>query len=294
MHIRQAMPSDFEAIAQFITPITLQPDTHSLHCDEDVASNLGSIQQKHAEGEEYFLMAFDKAEQLIGVFGGEMDVERNRIWAWGPFVTPSLDFREIADALYHRFLSDHQTTLQQVWAFNDQQSMTLRDFYNAHGFQENKGLIHVYRCSKIPAERFNDTAIQQGTEMHKDVVDQLHTTAFPGTYFTTQEMIDLGKGRFQLLVYQQAEKTLAYLFAELDGAGDGYIHFLAVDPEARGQGIGTKMLQQSLDWCFYEQQVPKVNLTVVDKNHARKMYEKAGFELLYSGVGTKKEITKDD
>lgn len=293
MTIRPAETDDFAAIAAFITPITQNPDTHSLHCDEDVASNLGSIKQKYADNEGYFLIAFDdETQQMIGVFGGEMDVERRRIWAWGPFVDPTFNFQEVAGALYDRLLEDHATTLYQLWAFNDAKSATLRDFYNSKGFTENKGLIHVHRCSQVPPERVNNQHIMLGTEVDKEAVKVLHETAFPGTYFTVQEMIELSKDRFQLLVFKPKSevKALAYLFAEIDGAGDGYIHFVAVDPAARGQGIGTQMLQQSLDWCFHEHKVPKVQLTVTDKNHARRMYEKAGFVLVYSGVGTKKEI----
>ena len=67
--------------------------------------------------------------------------------------------------------------------------------------------------------------------------------------------------------------------------GTGHVHFLAVMPEWRGKGVGRRLLDQGLDWCFRVKELPSASLTVFDTlANARSLYESAGFRLVESGV----------
>ncbi|WP_299189238.1 GNAT family N-acetyltransferase [uncultured Aquimarina sp.] len=58
----------------------------------------------------------------------------------------------------------------------------------------------------------------------------------------------------------------------------GYIGFMFVKNEFRGQGISQKIIQYLSDW-FTKQDITEIQLDVYDQNpNAIKAYEKAGFE----------------
>lgn len=80
---------------------------------------------------------------------------------------------------------------------------------------------------------------------------------------------------------------LGYIYAVVDDADEnlGYIEYVGVAEQARGQGIGGKLLRTALIWLFSEKDVREVGLNVDDTNtNARGLYEKVGFRLKYSGV----------
>lgn len=60
---------------------------------------------------------------------------------------------------------------------------------------------------------------------------------------------------------------------------EGFIKFVAVDPEYRGYGFGTRFIKMILEHAFQKPEIKDVRLNVYDVNAAaRKCYERAGFQ----------------
>ena len=60
--------------------------------------------------------------------------------------------------------------------------------------------------------------------------------------------------------------------------GSGWVYYLAVDPAARGVGLGTQMMRDAEAW-LREQGVMKLNLMVRHSNAgAREFYTQLGYE----------------
>jgi len=59
----------------------------------------------------------------------------------------------------------------------------------------------------------------------------------------------------------------------------GWLYYVAVAPDARGQGFGRQMVQAATDW-LHERGVPKAQLMIRETNPAvTAFYERLGFEL---------------
>jgi ribosomal protein S18 acetylase RimI-like enzyme len=73
------------------------------------------------------------------------------------------------------------------------------------------------------------------------------------------------------------ERMVATVMAGHDGHR-GWAYYLAVDPNARGRGFGTQMMNDAEAW-LRDQGVAKLNLMVRHSNsEARTFYERLGYE----------------
>ena len=87
------------------------------------------------------------------------------------------------------------------------------------------------------------------------------------------------QGRAQsVFVAARGRQPLGYASCHLEsGASDGQIGLVGVAPEARGQGIGTGLVQTAVDW-FRTQGARKVTVVTQGKNlAAQRLYQKCGF-----------------
>jgi len=82
---------------------------------------------------------------------------------------------------------------------------------------------------------------------------------------------------FQLFIAYKNEKPAGIILLDPKGvAGSPYIKSIAVFPEFRGQGIGTKLLSFAED--FFRSNSKHLFICVSSFNHrARNLYEKSGF-----------------
>jgi ribosomal protein S18 acetylase RimI-like enzyme len=71
-----------------------------------------------------------------------------------------------------------------------------------------------------------------------------------------------------------------YIYVEANPAfGEGDIHYVAVSPQFRKQGIGRRMVQKGLDFMFSFQELEEIVLCVdADNEQACKLYVDAGFK----------------
>lgn len=63
-----------------------------------------------------------------------------------------------------------------------------------------------------------------------------------------------------------------------DSENSGFLRYVLLDPERRGQGLGTRMLKLALKYAFEITEVDFVQLCVFDANEAaRRCYARIGF-----------------
>jgi len=89
----------------------------------------------------------------------------------------------------------------------------------------------------------------------------------------------------------QTQCIHSYTYAEIDHhMNEGFITFLGVDESYRRKGYAIRLLQTALTWFFADKDMPRVSLTVNERNdNALALYEKAGFALRYAGVNMRRE-----
>jgi len=101
-----------------------------------------------------------------------------------------------------------------------------------------------------------------------------------------------GKGQGGFVMLAHRGETLLGALCMLNTGMSGYIPenillFVSVSPDARGQGIGGKLIEHCLDRCEGD-----VKLHVEYENPAKRLYERLGFstkyaEMRWSGGDTK-------
>ena len=287
--IKPAQPDDFRAIAKLIDQLNKYPQTQCLHSGEGADSIYKQIIEYAGRNEIRFVLA-EEDNQLIGVFGSEFDQQLGRGWLWGPF-NPARKGPSFMAEMLAELLKIIPTAITQIDSFLNQANTAGLQFYQQQGF-EIIDTAHVYvalppkTAPDIPKPCSIFSSLQTGSLI------SLHEETFPQAYETGQSMIDKIDSEHQIFVCANSKMVQGYIYATVDSsAGEGYIDFLAVQPQMRGQGTGKSLLLTASNWLFAKKQMPEVGLTVRDKlANARALYEDVGFQLKYSGVATRKHI----
>lgn len=99
-----------------------------------------------------------------------------------------------------------------------------------------------------------------------------------------------GKGQGGFLMLAHTDEHLLGALCMLDTGMSGYIPdhillFVSVSPDARGQGVGGKLIRHCLDQCPGD-----VKLHVEYDNPAKRLYERLGFTSKYAEM----RWTRDD
>jgi ribosomal protein S18 acetylase RimI-like enzyme len=284
LDISNAKSAETQIIARLIAAVNSDPAHHCLHCDQEEEGVLEEIKMLEIPMEESFVVARD-GERIVGVLGADLTLERDRAWLWGPFVAGA-DWVETAEALLTHLTTKTHPQLKQLNQFLNAANEQGLLFFLEQGFEEIK-TSHVYQALP-PVDAVEEPNSEIAPPQWRSFID-LHEKTFPTTYFSGREIIErLGKQN-KVFVEADEENVLGYVYANVEPT-EGFIHFLAVQQKARGQGIGKRLLTTAVSWLFNNQKAPQIGLVVDDENNARQLYERCGFELLHTGVGLRKEI----
>lgn len=138
-------------------------------------------------------------------------------------------------------------------------------------------LIRVDREADLPAWADRPTLTRFFHETMKPWNDSTEDVERALDYLFSDEP---GKGGF--LVLASLEGELAGALAMLDTGMKGYVPqhlllFVSVDPERRGHGIGTRVIDFAMQHCKGQ-----VKLHVEYENPAKRLYERIGFTSKYA------------
>jgi ribosomal protein S18 acetylase RimI-like enzyme len=287
IEIRRAGHEDFPAAARLIAEQNTRPESQCIHSGEGAESILQTMVKWDDVSEIYLALAVRNGRP-VGLIGAEFDEELERGWLWGPFAL--LDgWDELASALLDRLLSMLPAAIRRLDFFVHEANQRAYSFYLAHGFHTPQ-TSHVYVAHRpcgpvVAAETCQPLAPAQAAALAA-----LHDSLFPRTYYTGQDILEQLDDDHQVFVCAQGEDLLGYVYAIVDERAEGYVEFVGVRADARGQGLGRRLLLTALGWLFESKQVPEVGLTVADdQTNARSLYEKVGFRIKVTGLSARKE-----
>lgn len=282
----------FEELVQFVTRLNSNVAHHIGYFGEgeaDVRSSLAECLTSPADG---FMMAYEDADQLVGIFGVDITPEINRAWLFGPLVEHE-DWHVIADRLYKAVLPLIPGNIRDRDLFCDVQNIHLEEFAKQHGFylQSENAVMTLLRGNyNLSARRIFQVIPYQ--ERFYDQFEKLHKILFPNAYFTAQQMVEKRDTNHQLFLALENERLLGFIFCKIEPESEsGYVDFIGTDVPARGRGIAADLLASGVDWMLSAPSTGKISLTVHANNiPARNLYEKFGFTTEHVMCGYRKQV----
>jgi ribosomal protein S18 acetylase RimI-like enzyme len=243
--------------------------------EDEIGEDIKAIQPPDGYG---FVVVSDHQE-IVGLFGVEMDVELGRCWLFGPFVEHN-DWDSIADLLYDALLKVLPEEISNQELFFPNENFQAGKFALRQGFDfYSSGSVLTLDSGQV------DTVPESGgQDLDDGAVDQfiaLHEDVFPNTYYSGKQLLKLAEhDDKRLFVHQVNSNLVGYIFIQVrEAPRDGYIDFIGVDKGFRRQGIGTQLATRGINWAFKFPFVEKISLTVKPDNiPAVRMYQSLDFK----------------
>jgi ribosomal protein S18 acetylase RimI-like enzyme len=268
----------FDELVQFVARLNSDGAHHIGFFGEGEADIRATLAESIIPPSEGFVMAYE-GDQLVGVFGVDVNPEISRAWLFGPLVDHP-DWHEVADQLYAKVIPRIPVGIRDYDLFADVQNTRMEAFAVRHGFpiHSENAVLTLAREKYTPAAP-RTTQVIPYQEKHFEAFESLHKTLFPNAYFTAQQMVEKIDENHQLFLAVENGQLLGYHFGKTEPLSEsGYVDFIGTDASARGRGIGADLLAAGIDWMLALPATQKVNLTVnADNIAARTLYEKFGF-----------------
>jgi ribosomal protein S18 acetylase RimI-like enzyme len=222
----------------------------------------------------------DREGGLRGVVVVEWDEALGRSWILGPWVSDDdTAWRATAPVLLDAALDQLPDDITRHEVCGDVSHGLLAELAAGRGWHRSE-VNHALVADRATIEAWPDRPagddLRPATANDLEFIRPLHDAEFPDTYASADQLLAAdGEDDWVVLV---DEARTGYAAGKVQPDGEGYIDFVAVHPDARGRGIGRRLVvalgQDLLAAC----RSGRVNLTVAERRtDARALYERLGF-----------------
>jgi GNAT superfamily N-acetyltransferase len=190
-----------------------------------------------------------------------------------------------------RLLRELPASIHQLDAYLNIENLSGRRFYAERGFQEREHRSYDFWLRPEDRVLFDDTGCFPLEPQHEASFKQLYEALFPNAYYSAERVIDMIGTSHQVFVLVEGGKVSGFAVVSLEeGPSTGEIQFLGVREECRRRGYGRRLLLCAITWLLDRASVALVCLNVAEELvHARALYESAGFQLRFTGIGLEKK-----
>ncbi len=289
--VRPAAPGDLRALAAFVARMNAAPAGQSLHCAANTPAGVRAAlydRETFPAGWERAFVVAETAGEIVGAGGCQLDAAGDQGWLWGPWIDdpPGWPFLALVllDALFDRL----PRSVRRVEAFLHAENRAGLRFLQSRGFSLG-ALTHLCvapRTLPLP----DAEPLSPLRPAHEIAFARLHAETFPARGSTPAETLLTGRDdEHAIFAAADGLRLLGYVCVSVNHAPcEGFVEYLAVRANARGRGIGARLLQTALRWTFEDRRLPQAALCVSEwRGGARRLYEAAGFRLHASGIAAR-------
>ncbi len=274
---------------RFIAALNRNPVYHIGYCGTDPEDIAQALQSLALPLQQSFCVAYEQ-NQLIGVLGFDADVVLGRAWLYGPFVQHAR-WDGVADALYQAIMPLLPPAIRELELFCNVEHTLCQAFATRHQFASHSNDVIL----RFERQRLKDIVVvdtQQAQPRLTPQIQALHDRLFPHTYYSGQQMLDRLNEVRKVFVITEGASLQGYTYVEVEPElGEGRIEFVGVTEQARGKGIGSRLVRAALQWLFSFEQVQNIYLTTSLTNvDALRLYQHVGFVREHTMCGFRKKV----
>jgi ribosomal protein S18 acetylase RimI-like enzyme len=224
------------------------------------------------EGDFTFAVARGADGEIVGTLGMEWDPEVGRAWVLGPWA----DTPELMDELYATVDATVPPEIGEREIFCDVTNAAVTAFAERHGFGEpTQQTILTFTRENLAG--LAPVTLPLLTPAFEGQFAALHDGAFPGTHSPASALLASGQ---PIWVEVAGTELLGYVTLKLRPEhDDAQIDYVAVHENARGKGVGGRLVAAALRLAFADERITHMDL-VTNNPVARRLYERVGFTLV--------------
>ena len=283
--IGAALAEELEELARFVGRHQERPESNVPFfgsTPEEVAAEIA------AWGPSWFetCLVAKRDGDLVGFIGANVDGELGRAWVHGPFVEPA-SWHELADRLLERCTADATARgADDHELAGDSANERLGELAGRHGF-ERRTPSKSLELGRNELARLPPASVPPLEADDEGAFVELHERLFPATYYSGSQLVHQHARREAIVLALVEHGVLTgYAAGRIHATGEGYVDFVGVAEDARGEGRGRRLVTSICRRLLDEAPVSKISLTVYEDNVAAlALYDRLGFELAASVVG---------
>jgi ribosomal protein S18 acetylase RimI-like enzyme len=301
--ITRLAPSEkaLDELTRFVGELN-RDEAHQIgYLDADPAQIAKMLLEHELPPHESWVVAREEA-RIVGALGFEADVEIGRAWIYGPFAmgphppspTPGRggdSWTAIADRLWDAVQPLLPDGLREHELFCNIHNTNCIAFAERHAFPLHGDAL-IFRFGRESLADLPASEAHELTDEHSAAFQALHEQVFPRTYLSGRQILERRNEHRKLFAIVEDDALLGYAYVEIvPEFGEGNLEFIGVSEQARGKGVGRRLMAMALAWMFSFSNMKEIFLTTNSTNTAAiGLYRKVGFQLLHTMRAFRKSV----
>ncbi|WP_456278702.1 GNAT family N-acetyltransferase [Bacillus sp. AK128] len=281
LEVKPIHKEDLELVAKFISELNNCETSHIGYCGKvsnEIAYALVNDLTDIPFTDSFFA-AYDD-NQLVGILGFDASLEDHIAEVWGPFLKE--DYLDSATLLWNEMNKTIRPDIHTLHMFPNKKNSPAIKLAKSLNFTEHseQTILSSFRGDFSKLEHSESVEL---TQNYFAEMIQLHDHAFPGTYYSGEQIVGRLNNERKVFVLTSGEGLLGYIYVEAEPEfGEGSIEFFAVKESEQGKGLGGHLLKIGLNWLFTFKMIDNITLCVNSTNkQAVSLYKKVGFKVIH-------------
>ena len=223
---------------------------------------------------------------IVGAVVVEWDEDLGRAWVLGPWASSEgAAWTATASALLDAALAQPPASVTRFEMSGEVDNVRLAALAAGRGWRATEAshvlvadaaVAAAWPASVPSVSSASGWSLRPAVPGDGPTIAELHEAEFPDAYASAAQLVD--GSRTALVAEAAGGRVVGYAAGEVHADGEGFVDFIAVDPAARGGGLGQALVVALSRRLLQDASLGRVCLTVQDhRRPARALYARLGF-----------------